>query len=46
MADYTGIIVEDLTEARKNKGYMVMLDEQFLDERLWFVPLKSVRHEK
>ena len=40
-----GCIVEDLTEdPRKTKGYMVLLDEPFMDERLWFVPAESVTH--
>lgn len=43
----TGLIVEDLTfNERKNKGYMVMLDKEYLGESIWFIPAQSIQYEK
>ena len=40
----TGVIVEELTnEGRKNKGFMVRLDEPYLSEEIWFIPFQSVK---
>lgn len=41
----TGTVTEDLTgPERRNKGYMVQLDEHFQEEHLWFIPQESVLH--
>lgn len=40
------IIVQDLTSIeRLNKGYMVELDEPYLDEVDWFIPQESIDDE-
>ena len=42
----TGFITEDLAyPSRKNRGYMVLLDEPFMRAWLWFIPEKSVCYE-
>ena len=42
----TGYIAEDLAHpARKNRGYIVLLDEPFMRAWLWFIPEKSVCYE-
>lgn len=47
LVEQTGIIVEDLAfNGRKNKGYMVMLDEEYSGESIWFIPVQSVQYEK
>lgn len=43
----TGMVIENLIDSeRKNKGYMVRLDEPFLDEQIWFIPLESVDNDQ
>lgn len=43
----TGLVIENLTDnGRKNKGYMVWLDEPFLEEQIWFIPIESVENDK
>lgn len=40
----TGIVTEDLTyRERKNKGYMVQLNEPYLNDYNWFIPYESVK---
>lgn len=42
LAGRTGIVTEDLTDPeRRNKGYMVQLDEFFQQEYQWFIPQES-----
>nr|WP_229095543.1 hypothetical protein [Alistipes sp. D31t1_170403_E11] len=36
-----GVIVEDLTQDRNDKGYMVQLYHPYLDETLWYIPAES-----
>lgn len=39
----TGILCENLCgDERKNKGFMVCLDEPYKDERDWFIPWQSI----
>lgn len=41
-----GLVVEDLSgEDRKNKGGLVLLEEAYLDEFIWFIPESSVSYE-
>lgn len=41
----TGVIVEDLNYAgRKNKGFLVKLDNEFIGEYTWYVPFESCSH--
>ena len=41
-----GLVVEDLSgEDRKNKGGLVLLEEAYMDEFIWFIPEKSVTYE-
>lgn len=41
-----GLVVEDLSgEDRKNKGGLVLLEEAYMDEFVWFIPEKSVTYE-
>lgn len=41
-----GLVVEDLSgEDRKNKGGLVLLEEAYLDEFIWFIPENSVSYE-
>lgn len=43
----TGMIIENLTcSERKNKGYIVRLDEPFLDEQIWFIPTESIKNDE
>lgn len=40
----TGIVTEDLTYIERiNKGYMVQLNEPYLDEYNWFIPYESIK---
>lgn len=46
LANHRGHVVEDLTaSSRRVKGYLVMLDEAYLGENLWFIPEISVSGE-
>ena len=41
-----GLVVEDLPQNRKkNRGGLVLLEEIYMDEFLWFIPEKSVSYE-
>ena len=41
-----GLVVEDLSQGReKNRGGLVLLEEIYLDEFLWFIPEESVSYE-
>ena len=41
-----GLVVEVLSEDRfKNRGALVLLDEPYLDEYLWFIPENSISYE-
>lgn len=41
-----GLVVEDLSgEDRKNKGGLVLLEEAYLDEFLWFIPENAMAYE-
>lgn len=43
LAGRTGVIVENLTQNRKkNCGYMVLLQEPYDGEHLWFIPWESI----
>lgn len=43
----SGLIVEDLTyKERKNKGFMIHLEEPYMEEYLWFVPIESIKYEE
>ena len=39
-----GIVVEDLSDHR-TAGGMVLLEEAFMDEFLWFIPDAAVRYD-
>ncbi len=44
IAQRRGVVLECLTDpARRLPGYMVRLDEKYLDEYVWFIPAQSVR---
>jgi len=41
-----GLVVEDLSENRlTNRGGLVLLEEPYLGEYLWFIPEKSISYE-
>ena len=41
-----GLFVEDLPQNRKkNRGGLVLLEEIYMDEFLWFIPEESVSYE-
>ncbi|WP_289764421.1 hypothetical protein [uncultured Duncaniella sp.] len=41
-----GLVVEDLSVGRrKNRGAIVLLDETFMDEFLWFIPENAMVYE-
>lgn len=41
-----GLVVEVLTEDRtKNRGALVLLEESYLGEDLWFIPENSISYE-
>ncbi|NDW09934.1 hypothetical protein [Dysgonomonas sp. 520] len=43
----TGTIIEDLSfDGRKNKGYMVLFPESFLNENIWYIPIESIKYEE
>lgn len=46
LAGYRGFIVEDLASSeRRVKGYMVLLEEAYQNEFLWFIPKISIVYE-
>ncbi|MCS2722018.1 hypothetical protein NXW08_00910 [Bacteroides uniformis] len=41
-----GLVVEDLSQNRKkNWGCLVLLEETYMDEFLWFIPEESISYE-
>lgn len=41
-----GVVVEDLSQNREtNCGCIVLLEETYMDEFLWFIPEKSISYE-
>lgn len=41
-----GLVVEDLSDGRsRNRGGLVLLEEAYLDEFIWFIPESSVSYE-
>lgn len=41
-----GLLVEDLSQNREtNRGGLVLLEESYLDEFLWFIPEESISYE-
>ena len=41
-----GLVMEVLTEDRiKNRGALVLLEEPYLGEYLWFIPENSISYE-
>lgn len=45
LAGKTGVIVEDLNyHEKKNRGYIVGLDEKYLNEYNWFIPTDSFKY--
>lgn len=41
-----GIVVEDLSSNRhRNKGGLVLLEEAYIDEFLWFIPEDAVKYD-
>ena len=41
-----GLVVEVLSEDRlTNRGALVLLEEPYLDEYLWFIPENSISYE-
>ena len=50
LAGRRGLVVEDLSgedrkKKKKNKGGLVLLEEAYMDEFVWFIPEKSVTYE-
>lgn len=46
LAGYRGFIMEDLASPdRRMKGYMVLLEEAYQNEFLWFIPKMSIVYE-
>ena len=41
-----GLVVEVLSEDRiKNRGALILLEETYLNEYLWFIPENSISYE-
>lgn len=41
-----GLLVEDLSQNQEtNQGGLVLLEESYLDEFLWFIPEESISYE-
>lgn len=41
-----GLVIEDLSSGRKrNRGALVLLEEAYMDEFLWFIPESAMTHE-
>jgi hypothetical protein len=46
LVGHRGLVVEDLSQNRKkNRGGLVLLEEIYMDEFLWFIPEESVSYE-
>lgn len=45
LAGRRGLVVEDLASGRKkNRGALVLLEEAYLDEFLWFIPENAMAY--
>lgn len=41
-----GLVIEDLSSGRKrNRGALVLLEEAYMDEFLWFIPESAMSYE-
>lgn len=41
-----GLVIEDLSSGRKrNRGALVLLEEAYMDEFLWFIPESAMTYE-
>lgn len=41
-----GLVIEDLSFGRKrNRGALVLLEEAYMDEFLWFIPESAMTYE-
>ena len=46
LVGYRGLVVEVLSEDRiNNRGALVLLEEAYLGEYLWFIPENSISYE-
>lgn len=46
LAGRRGLVVEDLSFGRKmNRGALVLLEETYMDEFLWFIPESAIIYE-
>ena len=46
LVGYRGLVVEVLSEDRiNNRGALVILEEAYLGEYLWFIPENSISYE-
>lgn len=46
LVGHRGLVVEDLSQNRKkNWGCLVLLEETYMDEFLWFIPEESISYE-
>lgn len=46
LAGRRGLVVEDLSFGRKrNRGALVLLEEAYMDEFLWFIPENAMAYE-
>lgn len=46
LAGRRGLVVEDLACGReKNRGALVLLEEAYMDEFLWFIPENAIVYE-
>ena len=46
LVGYRGLVVEVLSEDRiNNRGALVLLEEAYLGEHLWFIPENSISYE-
>lgn len=42
----SGLVIEDLSSGRKrNRGALVLLEEAYMDEFLWFIPESAMSYE-
>ena len=46
LAGQRGLVVEDLSSGRrKNRGALVLLEEAYMDDFLWFIPENAMVYE-
>lgn len=46
LAGRRGLVVEDLASGRiKNRGALVLLEEAYMEEFLWFIPETAIVYE-